>query len=1029
MFLLTFALISVLVYLGLRYVYSYWERNGVPNLKPNIPFGNLITVAKKTESFGIAINSLYSKSEERLVGIYLFFTPAILIRDPYLAHQIMTEDFNHFHDRGVYCNEKGDPFSAHLFALPGKRWRNLRNKFTPTFTSGQLRTMLPTIVSIGDKLRKHLEPFADQGEVVNVRTVVSLFMQEIVATVFFGYEANCLNDPEDLFGTTLGHILRDTFSVNFRTAATFICPALLKFTGVGSLPPELSKFVMKVIKEQIEHREKNDVTRKDFVQLLINLRQNDTKNKEIQMSLGECAANIFLFYIAGSETSSGVISFTLHELSHNPEVLQKLVSEINEALAKSNGDINYDMVKEIKYLDLCVKETLRKYPTLPILNRECTQDYRVPDSKIVIRKGTQVVIPLRAYGMSGKYFPDPDRYQPERFDMATKNYDERAYYPFGEGPRNCIGLRMGEMVSKIGIIFLLSNFNFEATRGPEIEFSPAVTPLVPKHGILLRVTNRQKDRKKLIVFRPTTCQIYIIVINYLIRNALPAYRFGPQLQYTRQSRKMFLLTLALLSVLVYLGLRYVYSYWERNGIPNLKPNIPFGNLTTVAKKTESFGIAINSLYSKSKERLVGIYLFFTPAILIRDPYLAHQIMTEDFNHFHDRGVYCNEKGDPFTANLFGLPGKRWRNLRNKLTPTFTSGQLRNMLPTIMSVGHKLRKHLEPFADKGEIVNVRAVLSLFMQEIVATVFFGYEANCLNDPADLFGTTINHFLRDNFSINFRTAASFVCPALLKFTGISALPPEVSNFVMKVIKEQIEYREKNEVTRKDFIQLLIDLRQTESSNEKIQLSLTECAANIFLFYIAGSETSSGVMSFTLHELSHNPEVTGKLVAEIDDVLNKSNGDINFDSIKQMKYLDLCVKETLRKYPGLPILNRECTEDYRVPDSKIVIRKGTQVVIPLRAYGMSEEYFPDPERYHPERFDVATKNYDERAYYPFGEGPRNCIGLRMGEMVTKIGLIFFLSNFNFEATKGPELEFSPAVVPLMPKDGTRLRLTRRFK
>lgn len=280
---------------------------------------------------------------------------------------------------------------------------------------------------------------------------------------------------------------------NLRSAATFVCPGLLKIARTSSLDPDVIKFVTHIITTQIEHREKNNTRRKDFVQLLIDLRQEDCKNNEVTLGLGQCAANVFLFYVAGSVTSTDATTYTLHELSQNPHIMKRLQAEIDEMLEKSNGAINYDVVNEMKLLDWCVKETLRKYPGLPILNRECTEQYTVPDSKVVIKKGTQVVIPLLGYSMDEQYFPEPDRYWPERFDTAAKNYDEKAYYPFGEGPRNCIGFRMGTMVAKIGLVMLLSRYNFEATQGPKIEFSPVSVTLAPKGGISLRISNKLRS--------------------------------------------------------------------------------------------------------------------------------------------------------------------------------------------------------------------------------------------------------------------------------------------------------------------------------------------------------------------------------------------------------------------------------------------------------------------------------------------------------------------------------------------------------
>nr|AFM08406.1 CYP6Z1 [Anopheles funestus] len=483
---------------------------------------------------------------------------------------------------------------------------------------------------------------------------------------------------------------------------------------------------------------------------------------------------------------------------------------------------------------------------------------------------------------------------------------------------------------------------------------------------------------------------------------------------------MILYAIAVLPVIVFLALKYVYSYWDRHGIPNLKPEIPYGNLRILAEKKESLNIAVNNLYTRSTDRLVGVYLFFRPAILIRDAHLAKRIMVNDFQHFHDRGVYCNEHGDPMSANLFALPGQRWKNLRGKLTPTFTSGQLRNMLPTFLDVGKKLQQFLDNLAMDHQIVNMRDIVSRYVLDVVASVFFGFEANCLHDPDDPFRVALRDLTNpESFLNNIRSAGVFLCPGLLKFTGISALAPAMKKFTMEVISSHLHQRETGQVTRRDFIQMLTDLRRNAGNNAEDSLSEAQCAANVFLFYAAGADTSTAAISFTLHELTHNPEVMGKVQREIDEMMNRYNGEITYDNITELKYLDMCIKETLRMYPALAVLNRECTIDYPVPDSDIIIRKGTQVIIPLLGISMNEKYFPNPELYSPERFDEATKNYDADAYYPFGVGPRNCIG--------KIALVLMLTKFVFSATIPRKLCFEPVAVTLAPKGGFPMRIERR--
>lgn len=83
------------------------------------------------------------------------------------------------------------------------------------------------------------------------------------------------------------------------------------------------------------------------------------------------------------------------------------------------------------------------------------------------------------------------------------------------------------------------------------------------------------------------------------------------------------------------------------------------------------------------------------------------------------------------------------------------------------------------------------------------------------------------------------------------------------------------------------------------------------------------------------------------------------------------------MRKYPALPILNRECTIDYPVPGTEHTIKKGTSIIFSLLGLARDPEYFPEPETYRPERFSDPQPNYNTDAYLPFGEGPRTCIGI----------------------------------------------------
>lgn len=175
MILIPIILVVAAIYLYLRYVYSYWNRNGFPYLPPSIPIGNLDLVVKQKKSFAENFYELYTQTTEPFVGIYMMFKPVLLVRDAALIHRMMVTDFASFTDRGVYCNPKYDPMSENLFAMTGNRWKAMRATFSPTFTLGKVKAMLPIIMAEGDRVMQYLEKSADTMEVVEVKDLMSRY--------------------------------------------------------------------------------------------------------------------------------------------------------------------------------------------------------------------------------------------------------------------------------------------------------------------------------------------------------------------------------------------------------------------------------------------------------------------------------------------------------------------------------------------------------------------------------------------------------------------------------------------------------------------------------------------------------------------------------------------------------------------------------------------------------------------------------------------------------------------------------------
>lgn len=137
-------------------------------------------------------------------------------------------------------------------------------------------------------------------------------------------------------------------------------------------------------------------------------------------------------------------------------------------------------------------ETIRMHTPVPVLRRECTKDWTVPETNVIIPAGTVALIPIQAIHNDPKYYPQPEQFQPERFQQS-KPFLEQPYLPFGDGPRNCIGIRLGKMTTKIGLILTLRAYTFELC-GNTIQ-KPRTNPksflLAPIGGLDLKVSKRQ----------------------------------------------------------------------------------------------------------------------------------------------------------------------------------------------------------------------------------------------------------------------------------------------------------------------------------------------------------------------------------------------------------------------------------------------------------------------------------------------------------------------------------------------------------
>lgn len=509
--------------------------------------------------------------------------------------------------------------------------------------------------------------------------------------------------------------------------------------------------------------------------------------------------------------------------------------------------------------------------------------------------------------------------------------------------------------------------------------------------------------------------------------------------------KLFLSAIFVLAV--YLYLKFVtFNYFKKNHIPEEEIVIPFGCLLPIVTGKTCLGHLIKESYERHKiSPYHGLYMLHTPHLIINDPELIRLIMVKDFNNFHDRGLYFNKKIDPLTGHLFFLPGEEWKHLRSKLSPTFTSGKIKQLFPLVEKVGHDLIREFDNSIRISKVVEIKDLMGRFTTDVIATIAFGLECNSLENPDADFRV----FGKKSLDVSpFKMAFTMFGSQLLDCFKVSLIEKDVTQFFCTVFSDVIDHRRKNYTVRKDFLNLLIQLidhgevedddetknsqkKQNTAAKNNDTISMSEACAQSFVFFVAGFETSSSTTTYCLYELAQNLEIQEKLRNEINTTLG-GRTTLSYDDVHAMSYLDKVVSETLRKYPILPILNRICLKDYKIPNSNFSIKEGMKLIIPILGLQNDHNIYPNPDEFIPERFnsDQVAKRH-AFTYLPFGEGPRICIGKRFGLLQVKVALIKILSEFRITICEETEIPLKPTKrnLLIMPESDVFLGVERVIK
>jgi len=396
----------------------------------------------------------------------------------------------------------------------------------------------------------------------------------------------------------------------------------------------------------------------------------------------------------------------------------------------------------------------------------------------------------------------------------------------------------------------------------------------------------------------------------------------------------------------------------------------------------------------------------TSGYAVTHPDDVERVLVHD-DALYERGTVTRETlGQISDGGLFLSEGEDWARQRRLLQPAFYAGTVETyadtMTATAASVG-------DGWAD-GEVVRAREAMADLTLAVLAETLFGVD---LSGRGAAVGDAATALLAkfDSSAPSAYLPGWVPTPRNLRFRRAVA---DLRALVDELVAERRSAGGGSE-EREDVLSLL-------AAADAERLSDDDIRANMLAFLIAGHETTALALTFALHALATHPDVQDRLAAELDAELDGRPGA---DDLAGLDVLDRVVDETLRLYPPAYTVFREPTEPVVLGGYRV--EAGANLTLPQFVVHRDERWYDDPLSFRPARWDGDLRERTpDYAYFPFGGGPRACIGARFARMEAKLALATLLADWRVEPTADADLDLRMAVT-LGPGGPVPLRVRRR--
>ena len=391
-----------------------------------------------------------------------------LLCDPDDIQAVLDTDHALFHKHSFFWQHVQAIFGKGLLTSEGDHWAHQRHILQPAFQGATIAAYGAKMVQLTEMM---LNRWPDEGT-----KDIHQDMMELTAHIM---HETLLGSRGNLPAQEIGELMNSvTDEIAKRFRRPFFYPDWIPTPGnlrYGKAVRKLDAFINGVIDDKNANVGGNG----DIVHFL--LQAHDPLGNSL--SRQQIRDEIITFFLAGHETTALALSWTWYLLSQHPKVEAKVLEELEVALGGNSP--TYQDLKRLPYCEKVLKESLRLYPPAYVLGREPVQPYQLRG--YTLPPGSTILICQWVVHRDPQFFTNPDAFEPERWtDQFEKALPEFAYYPFGGGPRFCIGKYFAMTEAKLLLATIAQRFHLD---------------LVPNHPVapLTSVTLRPKDGVKMIV--------------------------------------------------------------------------------------------------------------------------------------------------------------------------------------------------------------------------------------------------------------------------------------------------------------------------------------------------------------------------------------------------------------------------------------------------------------------------------------------------------------------------------------------------